>query len=80
MYVGITRARATLAVSMLRRRKRGRGRTAGAAEPLHRRDEARRGAAPRGSAREADGVARGRGGASARAARGADYIPLNSPA
>ena len=53
MYVGITRARATLAVSTLRRRKRGRQTQAGAAEPLHRRDEARRGAPGRESACQA---------------------------
>ena len=69
MYVGITRARATLAVSTLRRRKRGRAAAGGAAEPLHRRDEAGRGAPGRGSARQADGAARGRGRTRARRAR-----------
>ena len=78
MYVGITRARATLAVSVLRRRKRGRRTRGGAAEPVHRRDEARRGEARRGSAREADGVARRGRGAGANARR--LYIPLNNPA
>ena len=43
MYVGITRARHDLMVSALKRRKRGRETVAGAAEPVHRRDEARRG-------------------------------------
>ncbi len=49
-----------------------------AAEPVHRRDEARRGEACRGSAREADGVA-GRG-CGARANTRGVYIPLNNPA
>ena len=78
MYVGITRARATLAVSVLRRRKRGRKLQARAAEPLHRRDEAARGAEGRGSARQAAGAARG--GCGARRRRARRYIPLNSPA
>ena len=39
MYVGITRARTTLAVSTLRRRKKGRE-TVPAPQPLHRGDEA----------------------------------------
>ena len=63
MYVGITRARRTLAVSTLRRRKRGRSVIAGvpsrfiAEMKLH---ETR----PQGrSAREAEGLARGGGGA-----------------
>ena len=41
MYVGITRAQRSLAVSWTKRRKKGREMVAGAAEPLHRRDGAR---------------------------------------
>ena len=58
MYVGITRARLNLAIGVLRRRKKGREIGAGAAQPLHRRDEAARGSGQDRPAREAERLAR----------------------
>ncbi len=76
MYVGITRARTTLGREHAAPAQEGARHRAGRAEPLHRRDEAARGADQGRSARQAQGAARGGGAASG---RGRAYIPLNRP-
>ena len=77
MYVGITRARTTLAVSTLRRRKRGRDNGGRHPQPLHRRDEVARDRGGQGEpARTPEASARRSGGARG---GGLGYIPLNSP-
>ena len=83
MYVGITRARATLAVSMLRRRKRGRG--VQAVLPSRfiaemKLDEVRRVEDPRAKLMALRAAAAERAKAAATPAGAADHMPLKSPA